>query len=187
MDARWTTAWGEDVVVAAGQLIAELPPLDLTLADPAATAEWTERLGGVSLAPGHVRLDAGARVIDLPGYEEGAWWVQDFAAALPARLLGAAAGPDEDVLDLCAAPGGKTLQLAAAGWAVTAADVSESRLARLSVQPRPHRPGRQDPGQGRAEMGPAAALRRGPARRTVQRDRHLPPPSRRARSAPTPR
>jgi 16S rRNA (cytosine967-C5)-methyltransferase len=130
VDARWVSAWGEDVVVAAGRLIADPPPLDLTLKDAGATAEWAERLGGVSLAPGHVRLDAGARVIDLPGYEDGGWWVQDVAATVPARLLGPGAG---DALDLCAAPGGKTLQLAAAGWATTAVDISESRLARLSA------------------------------------------------------
>ena len=132
--ARWAAAWGDAVVPAAGALLAAPPPLDLTLADPPATEEWRERLDGISLAPGHVRVPAGARVIDLPGYADGNWWVQDVAAALPARLLGpggAAAG--DCALDLCAAPGGKTLQLAAAGWQVTALDVSESRLARLSA------------------------------------------------------
>jgi 16S rRNA (cytosine967-C5)-methyltransferase len=73
-----------------------------------------------------VRADA--PVPQLPGYAEGAWWVQDLAASLPARLLGRGKGR---ALDLCAAPGGKTLQLAAAGWDVTAVDISESRLARL--------------------------------------------------------
>jgi 16S rRNA (cytosine967-C5)-methyltransferase len=68
----------------------------------------------------------------LPGYAEGQWWVQDLAASLPARLIGKVEpGGDGTALDLCAAPGGKTLQLAAAGWRVTAVDVSESRLARL--------------------------------------------------------
>lgn len=127
---RWQAAWGAGVAAAAGQLITSPPPLDLTLARPEETAAWAERLHGVSLAPGHVRLPAGARVIDLEGYAEGAWWVQDLAASLPARLLGAGSG---DALDLCAAPGGKMLQLAAAGWVVTAVDVSESRLARLSA------------------------------------------------------
>ncbi len=121
--------WGERAgPIAAG--LAEPPPLDLTLRDPAATAEWAERLGGVSLAPGHLRLPRGASVTTLEGYGEGAWWVQDLAASLPARLLGA--GDGRTVLDLCAAPGGKTLQLAAAGWQVTALDSSARRLERMS-------------------------------------------------------
>jgi 16S rRNA (cytosine967-C5)-methyltransferase len=76
-----------------------------------------------------VRLEAGGRIEDLEGYSEGAWWVQDAAAALPARLLGNVEGLA--VADLCAAPGGKTAELVAAGAAVTAVDVSEARLARL--------------------------------------------------------
>jgi 16S rRNA (cytosine967-C5)-methyltransferase len=81
------------------------------------------------LAPGHLRLEGEHRAIpDLPGFAEGAWWVQDLAASLPARML---ADVDGTVLDLCAAPGGKTLQLAAQGKMVTAVDASESRLARL--------------------------------------------------------
>ena len=125
---RWHAAWGDDVIDGAERAIAAPPPLDLTLADPAVTAEWAEKLGGVSLMPGHVRLASG-HVPELPGFEEGAWWVQDIAASLPARLIGAGAGT---ALDLCAAPGGKTMQLASAGWQVTAIDSSESRLARLS-------------------------------------------------------
>ena len=97
------------------------------LKDPAQTAHWAEKLGGISLAPGHVRLARGAAVESLEGFDEGAWWVQDLAASCPARLLGN--GEGRSVLDLCAAPGGKTLQLAAAGWAVTALDLSERRLA----------------------------------------------------------
>jgi 16S rRNA (cytosine967-C5)-methyltransferase len=120
--------WGECAeAIAAG--LAEPPPLDLTLRDPAATAEWAEKLGGTSLAPGHVRLPRGSSVADLPGYGEGAWWVQDFAASLPARLLGP--GEGRHALDLCAAPGGKALQLASAGWRVTAVDKSDERLDRL--------------------------------------------------------
>ena len=122
--ARWTDAWGEAVAQAAARAIAAPPPLDLSLRDDS----WAERLGGRSLAPGHSRLDDAASVPDLPGYAEGSWWVQDLAASLPARLLGTGAGT---VLDLCAAPGGKTCQLAATGWQVTAIDSSESRLARL--------------------------------------------------------
>ncbi|WP_169803605.1 RsmB/NOP family class I SAM-dependent RNA methyltransferase, partial [Sphingomonas adhaesiva] len=74
------------------------------------------------------RVPAGSAVGELPGYDEGAWWVQDIAASIPARLIGRGDGV---ALDLCAAPGGKTLQLAAAGWRVTAVDASESRAARL--------------------------------------------------------
>jgi 16S rRNA (cytosine967-C5)-methyltransferase len=107
------------------------PPLDLTVRDAAATAEWAERLGGVSLMPGHVRLPRGTAVEDLPGFADGAWWVQDLAASLPARLLGP--GEGRRVLDLCAAPGGKTLQLASAGWRVTALDLSAKRLQRLEA------------------------------------------------------
>ena len=79
--------------------------------------------------PGHVRLPRGSAVERLPGYNDGAWWVQDLAAGLPARLLGE--GQGASVLDLCAAPGGKTLQLAASGWQVTALDISGKRLERV--------------------------------------------------------
>jgi 16S rRNA (cytosine967-C5)-methyltransferase len=128
-EARWEENWGEEMVEAAAHAIAAPPPLDLTLADPAATEEWAEKLGGVSLLPGHVRLPSGNSVMELQGFDEGAWWVQDLAASIPARLLGEGKGK---VLDLCAAPGGKTLQLAAAGWDVTAIDQSEQRLGRLN-------------------------------------------------------
>jgi 16S rRNA (cytosine967-C5)-methyltransferase len=120
--------WGGRAQAIAGGL-AEPPPLDLALRDPGETAEWTDMLGGVSLALGHVRLPRGTAVAELPGFGEGAWWVQDLAASLPARLLGA--GDGRRALDLCAAPGGKALQLAAAGWEVTAVDVSDKRLDRL--------------------------------------------------------
>ena len=79
--------------------------------------------------PGQLRLPDAPPIEQLPGYAEGEWWVQDVAAALPARLLGDVAG--KDVLDLCAAPGGKTMQLAALGGRVTALDIAASRLKRL--------------------------------------------------------
>ena len=120
---RWQAQWGEAVVEAARAAIAAPPPLDLSLGTDDATAPE-----GVALAPRHRRLTDAAPVTDLPGFAEGAWWVQDLAASLPARLIGAGNGT---VLDLCAAPGGKTLQLAAAGWQVTAVDSSEPRLERL--------------------------------------------------------
>ncbi|MGY4395074.1 16S rRNA (cytosine967-C5)-methyltransferase [Sphingomonas sp. UYAg733] len=124
---RWHAAWGDDAIEGAEHAIAAPPPLDLVIADPATTGEWAEKLGGVSLMPGHVRLPSG-HVPELPGFEVGAWWVQDIAASLPARLIGRGTGA---VLDLCAAPGGKTMQLASAGWQVTSVDSAESRLARL--------------------------------------------------------
>ncbi|MDH7972923.1 RsmB/NOP family class I SAM-dependent RNA methyltransferase [Sphingomonas sp. AR_OL41] len=125
---RWRAAWGDAMVAAAAEAITNPPPLDLTLLDPAETEAMVAELDGVSLLPGHVRRDAGG-VTELPGFEAGRWWVQDIAASLPARLLGRGTGT---ALDLCAAPGGKTMQLASAGWSVTAIDASQSRLARLS-------------------------------------------------------
>ena len=122
--ARWGAAWGEAAVRAAARALAAPPPLDLSLASELAG----DALGGRSLAPLHRRLDDAAAVPELPGFAEGGWWVQDLAASLPARLIGTGPGA---ALDLCAAPGGKTCQLAAAAWRVTAVDSSESRLARL--------------------------------------------------------
>ena len=128
LPANVAARWSERAEsIAAG--IAEPPPLDLTLRDPERTAHWASRLGGETLAPGHLRLPRGEAVERLEGFSEGEWWVQDLAASLPARLLGA--GEDRHALDLCAAPGGKTLQLAAAGWQVTALDISKRRLALL--------------------------------------------------------
>lgn len=126
---RWAAAWGEGEVAAASAMIAAPPPVDLTLANPGATERWVAALDGTSLMPGHVRVARGTRVEDLPGYGDGAWWVQDVSASLPARLFPPGAG--KTALDLCAAPGGKAMQLAAAGYAVTALDASKSRLARL--------------------------------------------------------
>ncbi|SIS66616.1 RsmB/NOP family class I SAM-dependent RNA methyltransferase [Phaeovulum vinaykumarii] len=108
-------------------------PLDLTPRNGDAAA-LAARLAGQGIAAealptGSVRLAVGGQVSDLPGFDAGDWWVQDAAAALPARALGV--GPGQRVLDLCAAPGGKTLQLAATGAEVTALDISEARLARL--------------------------------------------------------
>lgn len=113
--------------IAAG--LADPPPLDLALRDPSQTAQWAARLSADSLALGHLRLPRGEAVEKLAGFADGAWWVQDLAASLPARLLGA--GEGRHALDLCAAPGGKTLQLASTGWQVTALDISKRRLELL--------------------------------------------------------
>lgn len=125
--AAWSRAWGEEAAVRIALAHLREPPLDIRpLADP---ERWAERLGGELLPTGVVRLSRTLPVEELPGYAEGAWIVQDVAAGLPALLLGAR--PGERVLDLCAAPGGKTVQLAAAGARVVAVDVSAARLVRL--------------------------------------------------------
>jgi 16S rRNA (cytosine967-C5)-methyltransferase len=124
---RWVRAWGKDktVAIAEAQLIE--PPLDLTVKGDADM--WAEKLGGRVLPTGSVRLIPRGRVEELEGFSEGAWWVQDAAASIPAQLLHDIAG--KRVADLCAAPGGKTAQLAARGAAVTSVDLSKTRLARL--------------------------------------------------------
>jgi len=125
----WIAAYGEETARRmAGALLAE-PPLDISLRTPSEAEAWAARLGAEVLPAGSLRLRPSGPVEDLPGLAEGAWWVQDAAAALPAHLLGDVNG--KRVLDLCAAPGGKTLQLAAAGAAVTALDRSPARLDRL--------------------------------------------------------
>jgi 16S rRNA (cytosine967-C5)-methyltransferase len=130
VEARWDAAWGPAMTAGAAQALAAQPPIDLSLKDPAQTTHWAEALGGTSLAPGHVRIDRDVAITELPGFDEGAWWVQNIAASLPARLLGA--GDRRTVLDLCSAPGGKTMQLAAAGWTVNAVDREETRQTRVA-------------------------------------------------------
>ena len=126
---RWAMDWGPEVAEAAARSLAEEPATDLTLRDASETARWAEELGGVSLLPGHVRVRRKGALTEWPGFAEGAWWVQDIAASLPVRLMGAQ--PGERILDLCAAPGGKTMQLAALGADVTAVDVADARLERV--------------------------------------------------------
>jgi 16S rRNA (cytosine967-C5)-methyltransferase len=125
---RWSVAYGEAIAerIAAAHL--ELPALDLSARSDAKL--WAERLGGVLLPTGSIRLVGAHRIPDLHGFDEGAWWVQDAAASLPAKLLGDIRG--KAVADLCAAPGGKTLELAALGANVAAVDISEGRLRRVS-------------------------------------------------------
>jgi 16S rRNA (cytosine967-C5)-methyltransferase len=115
------------VVEAARGLIAHRPPLDLSFKSDDTAEALIGEAGGTSLAPLHVRLDS-RPVEDLPEFAAGGYWVQDLAASLPARLIPPTAAR---VLDLCAAPGGKTMQLAAAGHDVTALDISAKRLERL--------------------------------------------------------
>lgn len=123
-------AWGAEAVDAIGAAHARgRVPLDLTPRDLSAATELAAALGAELLPTGSLRLAAPGQVSTLPGYAEGAWWVQDAAAAMPVRLAGELAGLR--ALDLCAAPGGKTLQLAAGGAAVTALDISRHRLGRL--------------------------------------------------------
>jgi len=126
----WHAAYGPAGARAIAAAHAAEPPLDLTLRPGEDPALWAERLGAAVLPTLSLRLPvAHDAVRALPGYAEGAWWVQDAAAALPARLLAARSG--ERVADLCAAPGGKTAQLAAAGAAVTAVERSPERAARI--------------------------------------------------------
>lgn len=127
---RWRGQWGEEMIAAAACALAAPPAIDLSLKGVEQEALWSERLGGTSLAARHVRLSETGDITALPGFAEGEWWVQDLAASLPARLLGE--GQGRHVLDLCAAPGGKTMQLASVGWQVTAVDQSKKRLERLS-------------------------------------------------------
>ncbi len=125
--ARWRRAYGPELAHAIAAANGQEPALDITVkSDP---AHWANALGGQVLPTGSVRAIVHGPVPRLPGYADGAWWVQDAAAALPAQLLGDVRG--KSVADLCAAPGGKTAQLAAAGARVTAVDRSAPRLERL--------------------------------------------------------
>ncbi|MGH1573047.1 RsmB/NOP family class I SAM-dependent RNA methyltransferase [Methylobacterium sp. P31] len=125
---RWSAAYGPERAGAIAQAHLAGAAIDLTpRGDP---ADWAERLGAVTLPTGSLRLpENGPAIPELPGFQEAAWWVQDAAAAIPARLL--SPRPGARILDLCAAPGGKTMQLAAAGARVTAVDRSAPRLERL--------------------------------------------------------
>jgi 16S rRNA (cytosine967-C5)-methyltransferase len=125
---RWSKYYGAQAARAIAQANGCEPALDLTVKQDAES--WAERLRGRVLPTGTVRTQAQGAISLLPGFGEGAWWVQDAAAALPARLFGDLRGLK--VADLCAAPGGKTAQLAFAGASVTALDRSASRLNRVA-------------------------------------------------------
>src|SRR6185437_8099122 len=169
----WVASYGEETAraIAAAHLIEA--PLDLT---PRSDADfWAGQLEAEKLPIGTLRRRAGGAISELPGYAEGAWWVQDAAATLPVRLLGNVTG--KRVADLCAAPGGKTLQLYAAGALVTAVDISARRIGRLN--------------DNLARAGMTAELvtadagrevRRHPAGRSLLRHRHPAPPSRHRRA-----
>ena len=128
--ARWRVAYGDADARAMAAVIAREPATDLSLRDPA-DAEMVEALEAQALPGGSLRTKLRGDLAGWPGYEEGRWWVQDAAAAIPARLMRVRAG--QTIVDLCAAPGGKSLQLAAAGARVVAVDRSAARLRRLTA------------------------------------------------------
>jgi 16S rRNA (cytosine967-C5)-methyltransferase len=127
---RWEQSYGADAARRIAEASLQEPPLDLSLKPGEDAGAWAQRLGGSLLPTGTVRLASHGRIEELPGYAEGAWWVQSAAAALVVRVAGDVAR--RTVADLCAAPGGKTAGLAAAGAQVTAVDDSPQRLERLS-------------------------------------------------------
>jgi len=126
--SRWVSYWGEARAHAIAEANLIEPPLDLTVKNNPAL--WAEQLSGRVLVTGSVRLLPKGRIESLASYDEGAWWVQDVAASLPAKLLGHVAG--QPVADLCAAPGGKTAQLVLGGASVIAVDNSKTRLKLLA-------------------------------------------------------
>jgi 16S rRNA (cytosine967-C5)-methyltransferase len=126
----WERFYGADATRAIARAHTKEAPIDLTPRDPADAAALARDVEGVLLATGSVRAPAGTKVAALAGFEDGRFWVQDAAAAIPARLLGDVRG--KRVFDLCAAPGGKTMQLAAAGAEVIAVDSSGDRLKRVA-------------------------------------------------------
>ena len=124
---NWVAAHGEETTRAIAKAHSVEPPLDISVKNDA--KDWAAKLEATLLPTGSLRRAAGGRIEDLPGYTEGAWWIQDAAAAIPAQLLGDIKG--KSVIDLCAAPGGKTAQLAAAGAKVTAVDHAFDRMKRV--------------------------------------------------------
>ncbi len=123
----WIAAYGEETARAIARAHLKEPPLDLSAKSDA--ADWAAKLEAELLPIGTLRRKTGGAISDLPGFAEGAWWVQDAAASLPVKLLGDVAG--KTVIDLCAAPGGKTMQLASLGARPVAVDISAKRLQRV--------------------------------------------------------
>lgn len=126
---RWNANFGLETAEAIAAAHLHEAPLDISLSVKADPAEWAAKLEAEILPGGTLRRSGGGRISDLPGFNEGTWWIQDAAAALPVRMLGDVTG--QSVIDLCAAPGGKALQLADAGAQVTAVDISNARLGQL--------------------------------------------------------
>lgn len=124
-----TAGYGPRAAAEIAQASLSEAPLDITLKDPSQTDYWARELGASILPTGTLRRLSGGPVQDMPGFGDGMWWVQDAAAALPVRLFGDLRG--RTAVDLCAAPGGKTMQMAAAGAQVLALDRSAPRLRRL--------------------------------------------------------
>ena len=124
----WVASYGEAGARAIAEAHLQPAPLDLSVKEDA--PGWADRLGGALLPTGSVRLARAGAIPDLPGFAEGEWWVQDAAAAIPVRLFEDLSG--KHALDLCAAPGGKSAQMAQAGAQVTALDISRRRLGRLA-------------------------------------------------------
>ncbi len=127
---RWVRNYSLSTASAIARVVEQEAPVDLTFKNLQAEHEWGQSLAGETLIAGSMRMRGReGHITSWPGFDAGAWWVQDLAASLPIRCLGDIA--DKDVLDVCAAPGGKTLQLAAAGARVTALDVSAARMRRV--------------------------------------------------------
>ena len=129
--STWDSAYGKPVMRRMANQLAQDPPLDIHVRSNA--EGWAEKLGGTVMSPWLVRLPSAGHVPSLPGYDDGTWWIQDLAASLPVQALAKTIGGLDglSVLDLCAAPGGKTLQLAGLGANVTALDKSPERLERV--------------------------------------------------------
>lgn len=124
----WVAFYGPGIATRIAS--AHLTEADIDISVKADPSDWLDKLEATLLPTGSLRRKSGGDITDLPGFEAGAWWIQDASAALPARLFGDIA--DKSILDACAAPGGKTAQLAAAGARVTALDRSKARMARLT-------------------------------------------------------
>ena len=176
VEERWREAWGDEGgrggAAADREAAAARPDLRRRCRGAGLCGRARRNLARAAITSGCKAL----RSPSLPGFGEGRWWVQDLAASLPARLIPPTA---EDVLDLCAAPGGKTMQLAAAGHRVTAVDASESRLGRLRENLAPHASRSASSSKPmRLKWMPEPPVRRDPARCALLGNRHVPPPSR---------